>query len=354
MQNVIAIVNLKNILQNARLFKERTKTKLCAVVKADAYGHGAESVAFALSQAVDFFAVATETEGLKIKQAACGREILVLTPPVDERETVGLILSGLSVTVASVDGAKLLLKSVKKTGVTAYIHLKTNSGMNRYGMTARETETVCRMLKGQGQVCVQGVYSHLYGQRRKTLRKQQSMFEESAEICQKYFPNALRHLSATFGATLSKDFYYDAVRIGIGLYGYLPSGVSASVKKQLPLKKAMTVYARAAEQREYTLGGAGYGEIDRRERKKLKKSGLTVLRVGYADGFFRSKNKKSVSVLQVNDLCMDACHLHARKEKGEYAAVMIDAEETAKRAGTTAYEILCACTRRAEFIYEYE
>ena len=354
MQNVIAKINLKTIVENAKIFQRRTGGKVCAVVKADAYGHGAERVAFALADTVDFFAVATETEGLKIKTATCGKEILVLTPPACEQETESLVRSGLSVSIGSLQDARSVVNCVKKTGERAFVHLKLNTGMNRYGIEEKDLDTVCRFLKGRGQVCVQGVYSHLYGGKKSTLEKQRIAFERGAGLCRTYFPNVLRHLSATLGATLSEEFYFDAVRIGLGLYGYLPNGVPACVKRELPLQKAMTVYARAQSERAYISGGAGYGEVKKRVERKLRKKGVSILRVGYADGFLRDGKKKSVSELQANDLCMDACPVVGRREKGEYFAVVTDAEQTAKRTGTTAYEVLCACTKRAEFEYEYE
>lgn len=353
MQNLLAKINLKNIRENALAFKRRTNGKLCAVVKADAYGHGAEETVFALSEIADFFAVATETEGVKIQTAACGKEILVLTPPVCEKETEGLLLSGLSITVASETDAVRLVRLAERLKLIPRVHLKLNTGMNRYGMTETELEKTCRFLKGTG-VCVAGIYSHLYGRQPQTAEWQRLAFGRGAEICRSEFPNVTRHLAATYGAALGQDFYFDAVRIGLGLYGYLPSGVNGSVKDELDLKKAMTVYARVQSRREYRFGGAGYGELSDCERSALKGTGVSVLRAGYADGFFREKQKRSVSLLQTNDLCMDACLIAGRLEQGEYVPVLTDADESARRAGTTAYEILCGCTRRAELEYEYE
>ncbi len=353
MQNLLAKINLKNIRKNALAFKRRTGGKLCAVVKADAYGHGAEETVFALAEIADFFAVATETEGIKVQTAACGKEILTLTPPVCESETERLILSGLSITVASETDAVRLVRTAERLKITPRVHLKLNTGMNRYGMTETELEKTCRFLKGTG-VCVAGIYSHLYGRRPETAKRQRLIFERGAEMCRSEFPNVIRHLAATYGAALGREFYFDAVRIGLGLYGYLPSGVDGSVKETLDLKKAMTVYARVQSRQEYRFGGAGYGELSQREQAALKDTGLSVLRAGYADGFFRKKQKRSVSLLQANDLCMDACLIAGRLERGAYVPVLTDADENAKRAGTTAYEILCGCTRRAELEYEYE
>ena len=86
MQKVIAKINLKAIVTNAKYFKESTGTKLCAVVKANAYGHGAVNVVNALSGLADFFAVSLIEEGIEISTAVCGKDILVLTPPITTEE----------------------------------------------------------------------------------------------------------------------------------------------------------------------------------------------------------------------------------------------------------------------------
>ena len=90
MQKVRAEINLQHIRHNAEAFSRLTKTKLCAVVKANAYGHGAEAVTAALCGIADSFVVALIEEGLAIRVAACGKDILVLTPPTAEDEVYTL------------------------------------------------------------------------------------------------------------------------------------------------------------------------------------------------------------------------------------------------------------------------
>jgi alanine racemase len=99
-------------------------------------------------------------------------------------------------------------------------------------------------------------------------------------VCRRYFSKATAHLSATYGATLSKAFAFDMVRIGLGLYGYFPDG--ANVETQFPpLRRAMNAYAEIVCRRKYSFGGVGYGEMT--ERKKSAGEKFSVLRVGYAD-----------------------------------------------------------------------
>lgn len=349
MQNILAKIDLNAIRRNASTFKNRTKTRLCAVVKANAYGHGAQEVVCALSEIADFFAVATAEEGVAVSVAACGKEILVLTPPADEAEAFSLVYEGLSGTLSGQRDLVLFERAAKGTGKTARVHLKVNTGMNRYGQEIDELEGTCERLVRSESVQVVGLFSHLYLTNEKNAKEQRLRFERAREICLRYFPDVVCHLSATYGATLGKEFYYDAVRIGLGLYGYLPTE-----RLNLPLQKAMKIYARVQEARKYVGGGAGYAELTGEARERAKKEGVFVLRVGYADGFLKSERVKSVLGEQLNGLCMDACIACGSKKRGEYLEIMSNASELARRADTAVYEVLCSCTKRAEFCYEYQ
>ena len=111
----------------------------------------------------------------------------------------------------------------------------------------------------------------------------------------------------------------------------------------------MKIYAQSLKNRVYHGGGAGYGE----EVYLSQGDGFSLLRLGYADGALRTKDNGFVGE-NVNRLCMDVCLQKGVKKRGEWVCVMKDADETAQKTGTIAYEVLCAATRRAEFVYVYE
>jgi len=222
MQKTIARINLKALRENARYFREQTGAKLCAVVKANAYGHGAEEIVSALTGIADAFAVAIIDEAIAIKPVACGQEILVFSPPTDEREALSLIVEGFTACVADYHSAILLVRQATRLKKRVNVHLKINTGMNRYGMGKSQLQKVCRLLSEQPYVRVSGVFSHLYTTQRKQAEEQREAFLELSKVCLKYFPSATRHLSATYGSLLGERFTFDMVRVGIGLYGYLP------------------------------------------------------------------------------------------------------------------------------------
>ena len=274
MQKIVAEIHLANIQHNARLFKERCNTRLCAGVKANAFWHGAEEVTLALSNIADCFAVAPVDEGIQIRQAACGKDILVFAPPITEEEAYALIVNGFIVSLPDLWTAKLLTRVCKRYRLTARAHIKVNTGMNRYGVDLCRLEELCRFLRKNSRLKVEGVYSHLYREDEQTARGQRDIFLQAQSLCKRYFPSFISHLSATYGATLGKDFALDMVRVGLGLYGYSPI--------PLPLKKGMSVRAQVVADRRCVFGGVGYGE------KTVKKGErIFLLRGGYADGFLR-------------------------------------------------------------------
>ena len=327
-----------------------TKRKICAVVKANAYGHGAEEVANALSGVADFFAVALVEEGIALKVSACGKEVLVFTPPLTEEEVFALATGGCSVTIPDLYTARLVKQTCAKYQVRVRAHLKVNTGMNRYGMNVSMLGKVCQYLQDDLYVEVAGIYSHLYGTKVETAQKQKELFANAVRVGKKYFSELNAHLGGTFAALLGEEYWFDSLRIGIGLYGYLPCTEIGNGVLSQPLKKAMTVTATTVADREYHYGGVGYGENAKIEGKRL-----SVCRFGYADGFLRqNQNGILPSETGANTLCMDVSLRWDAGKRGEEKILLSNADEVAEICGTISYEVLCAATRRAEFVYDYE
>ena len=355
MQKTTAKISLKNIKDNAVAWKAYSGTLLCAVVKADAYGHGAEEIVCALSGVADCFAVSLLDEAISIRAAACGKDILILSPPLCEAEIVQAAENGFLLTVPDLWTARLVSRVCERRGVTARVHLKVNTGMNRYGMNGSALGKVCRLLKKDTRVRVEGLYSHLYEYTLSSARAQRELFLRFQTIFRQHFPSGICHLSATYGTLLGEAFAFDMTRVGIGLYGYFPDGakdIPENAKRALPLKKAMRVETLVCANRVYSFGGAGYGKTE----KPLKGTRICVCRFGYADGFLRTKkNGAGESCGEIaNNLCMDAAIYKSGKKRGERVCVLSDAKETARRTRTISYEVLCAATRRATRIYLWE
>ncbi len=338
MQRNRAIVRLSDIRENAEKFAALAGgAKLCAVVKADAYGHGAETVAPALEGVADCFAVALVGEGVALRLAGVRKDVLVLVPPLCEEEVLRGISYGLIFTVGDAQDYALIASVCKKYGLCARCHIKANTGMNRFGFDfpAFRAFAAGRLC---GNVSAEGIYSHFYRpEHAETAARQFSLFGEFCREGERAFGKLIRHIAATGGTIASPDYRLDMVRIGIGLYGYLPGGFAGA----LPLKRALTVCSTVAAVRECTGGGAGYGEFGPVYGR------LAAVRAGYADGFSRAGG-----VGNVNVLCMDAFLSRIPAEKYAEVCVFSDADAYAERNGTISYEALTRVCGRAERVYE--
>lgn len=341
-------ITLNALQHNARAFAQLTGKPVCAVVKADAYGHGAVETVNALQGIVNAFAVSILDEAIAIRTVACGKEILIFTPPFCKADAENAIVNGFSVTVDGLRTAKLVSRCAERLKRKVKVHLKVNTGMNRYGAELRGFNKVCQYLKNNKYVQIVGLYSHLYATKRDIAEAQLLAFTKFQRICERYFPIVICHIGATYGAVLDNAFALDMVRIGLGLYGYIPDGAEDLDEKRiiaLALQPCMRVYAQVVAKRKYFGGGLGYGS----PKERLQKGDtINVLRIGYADGVFRLAN-----ALTKNTLCMDACVRKGDLPVGKQVKIMEDAQAFAKQAGTISYEILCAMSSRAERMYTY-
>ena len=227
MQRNRAIVRLSYISENAEKFAALAGgAKLCAVVKADAYGHGAETVAPALEGVADCFAVALVGEGAALRLAGVRKDVLVLVPPLCEEEVLRGISYGLIFTVGDAQDYALIASVCKKYGLCARCHIKANTGMNRFGfdLPAFRAFAAGRLC---GNVSAEWIYSHFYRpEHAETAARQFSLFVEFCREGERAFGKLIRHIAATGWTIASPDYRLDMVRIGIGLYGYLPDGFS--------------------------------------------------------------------------------------------------------------------------------
>lgn len=322
MQKTLAVVNLKLLRYNAEYIRGLLGGRqFYAVVKANAYGHGAAAVARSIEDIVDGFCVAITDEGAALRLAGVTKPVLVFTPPMGKDDLLRAGYYGLTVTVNSTHTAKMA------RGLPC--HIKVNTGMNRFGCSPAELEKVLDAVDADD---LRGVYSHLYAPQNAVARAEQlEVFNGAEELVKAKKPDAFAHLSASGGLLSGDGYLKDGARVGILLYGYPPEGFKANVK---PVLK---VYARKAQTTAFFGGGAGYAPA-----KKQYKT-LSTYRLGYGDGFFRG------TPAGVSPLCMDS---FVREGGGALLPVLEDAAAMARQNGTISYEVLCAATRRAEIVYE--
>ena len=336
MQNS-AVINLVNLRHNAKSIKKLLpkNVRFCAVVKADAYGHGAAEVANALYGYVDCFAVALAEEGVLLRNSGIKKDILLLIPPF-YCDIERVVRYDLTVAVSDVGTAKRLNREGKKQHKKIKVHIKVNTGMNRQGVNdISELKGLCAYIASARNLVLEGVFSHFARPENEKSRKSAlNNFLLAIKCVKEYNENVISHISASGG--LLAGVTLDMVRIGIMLYGYTPFKTD-----KIKLKRVMNITSPVVTNRYLKRGDhALYGDT------RVKKSGnYSLYRCGYADGVMR-KNIRG----QHGNRCMDLTLSYGKTPKKK-VEILGDAQFLAKQYKTISYEILCKASIRAERIY---
>lgn len=215
------IVNLSEILDNLKNIKNSIPkaTKVCAVVKANAYGFGMRKICFLLKSSVDYFAVARLGEFLKFKSYEINKPCLILSP-LDAKDSSIAIKNNAEITISSDSDIDFINKMAVKYNTTAKVHIKIDTGMNRFGLKSKEQFCyILDKIKCLPNVELVGVYTHLAeGTNTDSNLKQSNLFDEYVEITKSYGFNPIFHFSNSYGYKCY-DKVYDMVRVGFSLYG---------------------------------------------------------------------------------------------------------------------------------------
>ena len=333
-----AYIDLNILRQNVKNIKNNldNKTKFCAVVKADAYGHGASKIANAIYKETDCFAVALLEEAKELRLSGIDKDILILTP-ICYKDVSLAVYYNFILSVDNFSTLKMIENECAKQNRTIRIHLKFNTGMNRLGVdTLSELKEIAEHVFMSKYLILDGMFSHLGNpENKKDTKTAQNKFLLANNLIKGYNNKAICHLSAS-GGYLQK-VGGDMVRIGILLYGYKP------FKSDLvSVKPIMKVYAPLIKKRVIKAGeGCLYGQ-----KTALSTQTLSLIRCGYADGFMRRENS-----YLFNNRCMDISALKGAKNTKKGVLIMDNADLLAKEYNTISYEVLCACAKRAEKIY---
>ena len=367
-------VDLEAIKNNARAWKSFTKapTRFCAVVKANAYGHGSVRVAQALrTVGVDMFAVATVAEGVRLREGGIHEPIILLAqPPITSVGT--LVAQRIMPAVYDLEFLGKLAEEALNQGEVARYHLAVDTGMDRIGVSpdaAAEFMTMADKLRG---VELDGVFTHFATADRITdwdFSVQARRFQDAvASIRDAGIDPGIVHCANTPTTVLHPEYHFDMVRVGVGLYGLHPADTT---RDKLQLTQAMSVRARVTRAVCPAVGeGVGYGMTYR-----ISRSGTQVCTIplGYADGLSRVYSN-NLSVLcqgrrlrQVGNICMDQCMFEVPEnlpggmrpvEQGDVVTLVgrdgdefVSIEELAEKMGTINYEVACQFDIRLPKVY---
>lgn len=316
----LKILNKENLLENLSHFSAK---KVCAMVKADAYGHGLEQIIKLLDDRVFYFGVAHVEEAVLVRKWTQA-PILVCSKVDDFKKCAR---HNLDVMVEDESDVRLCLKY----GLKDNMHLKINCGMNRFGVNSVLSAKVLNDILEEERINLKTIYTHFPCTENKKLtwknyydfQKLRAEMTQNAPIC--------------FGGSYIVDypFDFDIVRVGLGLYGY-------GNKNLKPVMKICSFIEKIAFVKKGQF--VGYGT-----KFKAKKDILVaIVPVGYGDGLRRGLSGKfsvkinGKSYRAIGNICMDAFFVQVDKsvKTGDVAIVMDDADGFAEKLQTIPYEIL--------------
>ena len=364
-----AEISLSAICHNFRLLLGLTPkdTAGIAVVKADAYGHGAVPVARALADAgVCRFAVALVEEALALADAAVPGAILILGyPTADDAETI--VARNLESVVSSLGQARHLNRAAAARRTSARVHLKFDTGMGRVGFPLDRAVHTVAQVRALTNLRVQGVMTHCPSPDEEDAAEftnaQIAAFRDLKSALDNHPPPIpLWHAAGSAAILYYPASHFNAVRPGIALYGCYPS---PRMPRPLPLRQAMTLATRIASIRNMPAGAAiSYGRTWRTPRP----SRIALLPIGYADGFDRRLSNRGHVLVRgrrapvVGRICMDLSLVDvtdipdAREDDpvvlyGTQGGESISVEEVAAALELIPHVLLCAVSARVPRTY---
>jgi len=375
-----AEISLAQLKENLAVIRRHVgpERKILAVVKADAYGHGAVPVARALEDArVDALGVACVSEGVELRQGGIRAPIVVLTGffPGEEKDLIEHDITPGITEVGQVERLKKAAQAGKRAG-RVRVHVKIDTGMGRLGVPCDEVPRLLDALAASPELELEGLYTHFASSEDFTsdqTEEQLRCFEQAREqFAARGFRPPLVHLANT-GATVARpDTWGTMVRPGSMLYGYLsffkfPAGQdrSAEFAAQLPVKPVLTLKAQVYLVRDYPASAPlGYGANFVTQRP----SRIAVLPIGYGDGWRRGLSGRSrvlirgqfvptVGTIGMDLTLADVTEVPGARPGDEVVLIGTNGKasilptEPARALGTVASEILSGLGKRIPRVY---
>lgn len=364
-------IDLDNLAFNFNSVKQFVgrDVKYMAVVKADAYGHGAVECARRLeAEGIDWFGVALPEEGIELREAGVRKLILCLGSFWAGQEHQ-ILNYNLTPVIYQIEKAAILNSAASARGTIANIHVKIDTGMGRIGVRYNEVEAFVRQLREFPNLRLEGLMTHFasaddLGENDFTAL-QIERFDRSVRLFEENgFRPIYKDLANSPGAILHPESRQTMVRLGGVLYG-LGGDVLPKEAPQPELKPVMSLRSRIAHLKTVPEGETlGYSRTFRTEIDSV----IATVPIGYDDGYPRTLSNTGRAIVGgayvpvVGRVSMDWILLDVSNVPnvklddeviliGEKDVQRIDAEELAKKTGTISYEITCGINRRVVRLY---
>ena len=358
-------IDLDAILENFRAIRAHAKAEVMAVIKANAYGHGAIPVAQLLEKECAFFGVSSVAEALELRRAGIQKPILILGA-TDPNAFDVLVKEDIRPTIFTYQQAQKLSDEAQKQGKTACFHIAVDTGMSRIGLQVTEQSAdICAEIAKLPGITAEGLFSHFATADEKDqtkTKKQAQLFADFDRMLKaRGVEIKLRHLDNSAGV-LGYGSHYEMVRTGIILYGLYPD---AGMDKTIALKPAMSWHSWVAHVKPLEPGRQiSYGGTFTVEKPML----VATVPVGYADGYRRNLSGRFYVLIRgqrapiLGRVCMDQFMVDVTDIPevvegdevvllGTSGAETITAEALAAAAGSFNYEQLCDISYRVSREY---
>ena len=363
-------VDLTAIRSNLRVLSDKQPSKrLIAVVKADAYGHGAVKIADAVKDLVWGFGVATEEEAVELRESGVEQSILILgyTEP---DSYMRLLSHGITFTIFRESDAVRLSKAANQLHVKAKIHIALDTGMSRIGFRPeRESAAAIARIANLSGICMEGIFSHYAcaDMIDQTFTKEQlRCFQEFCRLLKEEYAVQipLRHIGNSAAILTQDSCTCELIRAGIAMYGLCPS--EDMIPFGTHLIPALSWETEISHLHTVPAGTTvSYGATVRVERETR----IATLPVGYADGYPRMLSGKGFVLIHGNRaqilgrICMDQMMVDVTEipnvEIGERVVLIgkdgadqITMEDLERLSQRFRYEIPCLISKRVPRLYE--
>lgn len=339
-------------------------TAIMAVVKADAYGHGAIDIArTVIAAGVQWLAVATVTEGIEMRDAGIVAPILILGAVNTDVQVHAIVKWDLHPTICSIAQATVISKAVAslEPQVSLNVHLKLDTGMSRLGTDWQQAVAFYRDVAALPYLQIASLYSHLATADEldpTVMEMQIDRFDRAiAAIGAAGYPCPMLHLANSAGVLVGDRLHYQLVRPGLILYGLCPT---PHLESAIDLQPVLSVRARITQVKQICAGtGVSYGYRFIADRDMQ----IAIVEIGYADGIPRRLSDRMQAIVrgqlvpQIGAITMDRIILDVSQipdlQVGEIVTILgadgnvrISADDWATALGTISWEILCGFKHR--------
>lgn len=362
-RSVWAEIDLDAIAHNVRALADRAApAKLYAIVKANAYGHGAVAVgAAALEAGAAGLGVVCVDEGEELRHAGIDAPILIVgfTHASEAERIVDLRLTP---TVCSMQTALALSRFASQRGITQRIHVELESGLNRHGLPLEELVAFAEHARALPGIEVEGLFTHFAAAEEGEASFTRAQYDALIAASNRLPWIPIRHCAASASVLGAPDMALEMVRAGIAIYGYDPApGIAAGIE----LRRALSLKSRVARVLHVDAGATvGYGRTWVAQRP----STIALIMCGYADGYRRALSNRADVLIRgrrapiAGRIAMDMCMADVTDIPGvapddeaviigEQGGQRIDADELAALADTISWEILAGITARVPRVY---